>query len=64
MKTIDENSETPTQDNQQYMTWQEFIGVGDTSEEDVVAAAAQEPNVDDDVEDGENSQENSENGKN
>ena len=59
---IDESSET--QDNQQYMTWEEVIGVGDTSEEDVAGAAVQEPDADDDAEDGENSQENAGNGKN
>ena len=46
------------------MTWQEFIGVGDTSGEDEAASAVQQPNAEDDVEDGENSQENSKNGKN
>ena len=62
LQTINENSET--QDNQEYMTWEEIIGVGDTtSEEDVPGAAAQEPNTDEDAEDGENSQENAENGE-
>ena len=59
---IDENSET--QDNPQYMTWEEIIEVADTSEEEAAEATAQEPDVDEDVEDGENSQKNAENGKN
>ena len=62
MQMIDENSET--QDNPQYMTWEEIIEVADTSEEEAAEATAQEPDVDEDVEDGENSQENAEDGKN
>ena len=62
MQGIDENSET--QDDPQYMTWEEIIAVGDTSEEDWPGAAAQEPDEEEDAEDEENSQENAENGKN
>ena len=62
MQTIDESNET--QDDQQYMTWEEVIGMGDTSEGDVAGETAQESDADEDAGDGENSQENAENGKN
>ena len=45
-------------------TWEEIIEVADTSEEEAAEATAQEPDINEDAEDGENSQENADNGKN